>query len=86
MTGYEIEDVPSVELSESEHELLESIGADDAQSQLMAEAIISVSEKDEVLGPMSKISAHRDAGAYHRAFSVLLFDSNKRLLAPTKSQ
>jgi geranylgeranyl diphosphate synthase type I len=80
MTGYEIEDVPSVELSESEHELLESIGADDAQSQLMAEAIISVSEKDEVLGPMSKISAHRDAGAYHRAFSVLLFDSSKRLL------
>jgi geranylgeranyl diphosphate synthase type I len=80
MTGYEIEDVPSVVLSESERELLMSIGADDAQSQLMAEAIISVSEKDEVLGPMSKISAHRDAGAYHRAFSVLLFDSKKRLL------
>ena len=80
MTGYEIDDVPSLELSETEHELLESIGADDAQSLLMAEAIISVSEKDEVLGPMSKISAHRDAGAYHRAFSVLLFDSNKRLL------
>ena len=80
MAGYEIEDVPNVELSDSEQELLDSIGANDVQSQLMAEAIISVSEVDEVLGPMSKISAHRDAGSYHRAFSVLLFDSNKRLL------
>ena len=80
MSGYEIEDVPNVVLSESEHELLESIGADDVQAQLMAEAIISVSETDEVLGPISKIAAHRGAGAFHRAFSVLLFDSNKRLL------
>ena len=80
MTGYEIDDVPSLELSETEHELLESIGADDAQSLLMAEAIISVSETDEVLGPLSKIAAHQGAGSYHRAFSVLLFDSKKRLL------
>jgi len=80
MAGYEIEDVQSVELSDSEQELLDSIGADANQSKLMAEAIISVTEKDEVLGPMSKISAHRDAGSYHRAFSVLLFDSKNRLL------
>ena len=75
MAGYEISDVPSVELSDSEHELLAGLGADSIQSQLMAEAIIQVGEKDEVIGPVSKISAHRDAGALHRAFSVLLFDS-----------
>ena len=80
MAGYEITDVPSVELSDSEQELLDSIGADSIQSELMAEAIISVDERDEVLGPISKISAHRDAGSYHRAFSVLLFDSKNRLL------
>ncbi|MFQ3316850.1 MAG: geranylgeranyl diphosphate synthase type I [Candidatus Poseidoniaceae archaeon] len=80
MAGYEIEDVQSVELSDSEQDLLNSIGADADQSKLMAEAIIAVTEKDEVVGPMSKITAHRDAGSYHRAFSVLLFDSNKRLL------
>jgi|TARA_B110000967_G_scaffold209733_1_gene267368 geranylgeranyl diphosphate synthase type I len=80
MAGYGIEDVPNVELSISEQDLLHSIGANDVQSELMAEAIISVTESDEVLGPISKIAAHRDAGSYHRAFSVLLFDSNKRLL------
>ena len=80
MAGYDINDVPSVELTDSEQELLSTIGADSIQSQLMAESIIMVSETDEVLGPISKISAHRDAGALHRAFSVLLFDSQNRLL------
>ena len=80
MTGYEISDVPTVELSDSEQSLLEDLGADSVQSQLMAEAIIQVSEKDEIIGPVSKISAHRDAGAIHRAFSVLLFDAENRLL------
>ena len=80
MAGYEIEDVQSVELSNSEQDLLTTIGANADQSKLMAEAIIEVTETDEVVGPMSKITAHRDAGSYHRAFSVLLFDTNKRLL------
>ena len=80
MTGYEISDVPTVELSDSEQSLLDDLGADSVQSQLMSEAIIQVSEKDEIIGPVSKISAHRDAGAIHRAFSVLLFDAENRLL------
>ena len=80
MAGYEIEDVQSIELTDSEQGILDSIGADAVQTQLMAEAIISVTEEDEVLGPLSKLSAHHEAGSYHRAFSVLLFDSNKRLL------
>ena len=80
MAGYEISDVPTIELSDSEQDLLADLGADSMQSQLMAEAIIKVSESDEVIGPVSKISAHRDAGCYHRAFSVLLFDEQNRLL------
>ncbi|MBT5121933.1 MAG: NUDIX domain-containing protein, partial [Euryarchaeota archaeon] len=46
----------------------------------MAEAIILTDEWDQVIGPGSKIVAHRGTGAYHRAFSVLLFDNQKRLL------
>jgi len=80
MSGYEIGDVPSIELSTSEKELLSSLGANAIQSKLMSEAIISVSEHDEVLGPISKIAAHQNEGAFHRAFSVLLFDSENRLL------
>ena len=80
MAGYEISDVPTIELSDSEQDLLADLGADSMQSQLMAEAIIKVSESDEVIGPVSKISAHRDAGCFHRAFSVLLFDEQNRLL------
>ena len=80
MAGYEIGDVPSIELSSSEKELLSSLGADAVQSELMSEAIIAVSEHDEVIGPISKIAAHQNEGAFHRAFSVLLFDSENRLL------
>ena len=80
MTGYEISDVPTIELGDDEQNLLTSLGADATQSALMAEAIILTDEWDRVIGPGSKIAAHRDTGAYHRAFSVLLFDSNNRLL------
>ena len=80
MSGYGITDVPTIELEEDEQNLLTSLGADATQSALMAEAIILTDEWDGVLGPGSKIAAHRGAGAFHRAFSVLLFDSQKRLL------
>ena len=60
MAGYEIGDVPSIELSSSEKELLSSLGADAVQSELMSEAIIAVSEHDEVIGPISKIAAHQN--------------------------
>lgn len=80
MAGYGISDVPHIELAEDEQNLLTSLGADSIQSELMAEAIISTDEWDNVEGPISKIAAHRGTGSYHRAFSVLLFDSKKRLL------
>ena len=42
MSGYDIADVPNIELSDSEKDLLESLGADATQSVLMSEAIIAV--------------------------------------------
>ena len=80
MAGYGISDVPTIELADDEQKLLSSLGADSTQSALMAEAIILTDEWDQVMGPGSKIAAHRGTGAYHRAFSVLLFDNQKRLL------
>jgi geranylgeranyl diphosphate synthase type I len=80
MAGYGISDVPTIELATDEQNLLESLGADSIQSALMAEAIILTDEWDQVQGPGSKIAAHRGVGAYHRAFSVLLFDKQNRLL------
>ena len=56
---------------------------DAAQATLMAEAVIAVvAEDDTVIGPMSKLEAHHGAGHYHRAFSVLLFNTKGEMLLP----
>ena len=55
-------------------------GSDSTQESLMAEAVIQVTENDEVIGPISKLDSHHQDGKYHRAFSVMLFDSSGRLL------
>ena len=55
-------------------------GLDAEQVDMMAEAVILVDEHDNPLGRTSKVNAHRHAGAYHRAFSVMLFDEENRLL------
>lgn len=55
------------------------------QAALMAEAVIRVSEQDVVLGPVSKLAAHQHAGAYHRAFSVLLFNTKGEMLLQQRS-
>ena len=55
-------------------------GSDSTQESLMAEAVIQVTENDEVIGPISKLDSHHQDGNYHRAFSVMLFDSSGRLL------
>ena len=78
MSGYGIHDVPTVGLEENASEILEN--SDVTQSKLMAEAVIQVDENDNVIGPISKFESHNGVGAYHRAFSVLLFDSSGRLL------
>ena len=78
MSGYGIDDVPTMEINLESSKILE--GSDAIQESLMAEAVIQVTEHDEVIGPISKLDSHHGEGKYHRAFSVLLFDSSGRLL------
>ena len=77
MSGYTIEDVPTIQMQAGIAALQ---GSDSVQESLMAEAVIQVTEDDEVIGPISKFDSHNQVGSYHRAFSVLLFDSSGRLL------
>ena len=83
MTGYGIEDVPNVELAIADVDALQQ--EDAAQATLMAEAVIAVAEDDTVIGPMSKLEAHHGAGHYHRAFSVLLFNTKGEMLLQQRS-
>ena len=80
MTGYQIKDVPSLEINDEYKQILLDSSADSAQIDLMSEAIIAVDESDNEIGDVSKVEAHHSSGMLHRAFSVLLFDSNNRLL------
>lgn len=83
MTGYGIEDVPNVELAIEDVDALQQ--EDAVQATLMAEAVIAVTEDDTVIGPMSKLEAHQGAGHYHRAFSVLLFNTKGEMLLQQRS-
>ena len=58
---------------------------DSSQSEMMEESCIRVNSNDEVVGPVSKFQAHRDEGILHRAFSVLIFDNDNRLLIQKRS-
>lgn len=78
MSSYGIEDVPTMQLVADASMALD--GTDSTQESLMAEAVIQVTESDEVIGPISKLDSHHKVGKFHRAFSVLLFDSSGRLL------
>ena len=83
MAGYGIEDVPHVELSNDAAALLGNENTE--QAALMAEAVIQVSEHDLVIGPVSKLEAHQGAGSFHRAFSVLLFNTKGEMLLQQRS-
>ena len=83
MTGYGIGDVPSVDLADDQRAALAE--ANPVQATLMAEAVIRVSEHDEVLGPISKLESHRGPGSFHRAFSLLLFNSKGEMLLQQRS-
>jgi geranylgeranyl diphosphate synthase type I len=83
MAGYGIKDVPHVSLGDDEKSSLQT--ADPVQAALMAEAVIAVTERDEVLAPMSKLEAHRGPGAFHRAFSLLLFNTKGEMLLQKRS-
>lgn len=49
------------------------------------EAVILVDERDEEVGTMEKLEAHR-RGVLHRAFSILLFNSKGQLLLQKRSK
>ena len=78
MSGYGIHDVPTLKLEESSISVLEK--SDSTQGLLMSEAVIQVTENDDIIGPISKLDSHYGIGKYHRAFSVFLFDTSGRLL------
>ena len=80
LAGYQIGDVPSVEIDENLQQMLMDNSADSEQIALMSEAVILVDENDSAIGSASKVSAHYQAGLLHRAFSVLMFDREGRLL------
>ena len=71
LAGYQIDDVPSVEIDDKLKQMLVDNSADSEQISLMSEAVIVVDENDVQIGPASKVAAHHQAGMLHRAFSVL---------------
>ena len=52
---------------------------------MMAEPCILVDADDNAIGSASKFETHAGSGLRHRAFSVLIFDSNDRLLIQKRS-
>ena len=84
MVKYGTAEVPTLAI---ESELLNDLDQnDDYQTSLMEEAVILVNERDEVIGKESKAKAHHKAGVLHRAFSVLVFNSNRELLIQKRAQ
>ncbi len=55
-------------------------GYDEAQKDMMEENCIVVDENDQIIGQDSKINCHLNEGKLHRAFSVLIFDLDNKLL------
>ena len=55
-------------------------GYDQTQKEMMEENCIVVDDNDQIIGQESKVNCHLNEGKLHRAFSVLLFDSNNKLL------
>ena len=80
MTNYASGGVPEANIDSDVTELLAAQSSDSTQASMMAEAVLQVDENDVVVGPMSKADSHYQSGSLHRAFSVLLFNSEGRLL------
>ncbi len=69
---------PKIVLDEAQLSVYSSHDVD--QIEMMAEAVIEVDERDMIIGPISKHESHFGSGSFHRAFSVLLFNTNGELL------
>ena len=51
-------------------------GMDTSQVEMMEELCLCLDENDNVIDSSSKLTTHYGEGIRHRAFSVLIFDSN----------
>lgn len=60
-------------------------GHDTSQAEMMEESCLCLDENDEVISTASKLTTHLGDGIRHRAFSVLIYDSNGRLLVQQRS-
>ncbi len=80
MSNYASGDVPEAAIDEQAAGLMASSTVDETQATMMAEAVLQVDENDIVVGPISKADSHYGSGSLHRAFSILLFDKDNRLL------
>ena len=80
MSNYASGDVPEADIDTDVADLMASQSSDSIQAGMMAEAVLQVDENDVVLGPVSKADSHYQSGKLHRAFSVLLFNSEGKLL------
>ena len=62
------------------------LGHDGMQAEMMEERCILVDTNDTSVGSESKLACHYGDGLLHRAFSVLIFDSEDRLLVQQRSR
>ena len=60
-------------------------GMDTSQVEMMEELCLCLDENDNVIDSSSKLTTHYGEGIRHRAFSVLIFDSDDRLLVQQRS-
>ena len=70
-------------LEEDMNDVLEGLDSD--QRSMMSELCILVDNDGNPIGGASKKDCHHGEGALHRAFSVLLFDSENRLLVQKRA-
>ena len=80
MSNYANGEVPEADIDTNVSELMAAQSSDSTQASMMAEAVLQVDENDVVVGPISKADSHYQSGSLHRAFSVLLFNSDGKLL------
>lgn len=60
-------------------------GHDSSQAVMMEESCLCLDENDAVVSTASKLHTHLGDGIRHRAFSVLIFDSQGRLLVQQRA-
>ena len=60
-------------------------GLDSSQAEMMEELVLCLDSEDNVIDTSSKLATHHGEGILHRAFSVLIFDTQGRLLVQQRS-